>query len=863
MRMERGEIDAVIARAAPPPERADERVFEPVATAADALARRRERLTAAFGSRAALDAHAEALGLTPDAWLDRFRDVRLAGPDPDWARAFQALLERLSDGPQPFDEVRRRARAEVEAAWPEGLPRGPDALDGPLDRLTRRLRDATGPSFFVEKRLGARPPWAVRFRRSPALAWALGRLAADWHADVVRTLRRAAADRALLTRRVFGGADPGALTAVEAGLGDPHAGGQSVAILRFERGAVVYKPKDLRIAAAVGDLARELGGGLAPPDPIARDGYAWEPVHAPRPVADAGEADAFFGALGGWLALLQTLGGNDFWLDNLIADGPTPRFIDFETAVQPPPDWPDGIRPLDAAASAAVRAGPLGVRILPSLIRVADGEDAADIGCLARPGPRRTPRTAAEGGGPVSWRADDFAPHYADGTPADAADHFDAFEAGYLRAARALAEPPRQARVVDRLRQAADARVRIIRVDTWTGYRAIRQSHLPRHLSDGVWREIALHAVFAGSGEVVGPLREAAVRDLRRGDIPLFRTRLGSRDLRGVEDERHADFFDRDALDGVRSALGTLAGLADEERIAWLRSGFGCRQDNPARRRPSRARVPPARPGDLLEWADEIASAVTRRTVRDERGAPTWFGLVHDVFCGVRFLGPLDFDVLSGRAGLALALRELAAGLERPDLAALARETLAGAGRDWIDYAERCLRGGAGHVVGAGGLVAALAGDPALRPLAREVFDCASSHDVCLRSGADFVSGLAGWRAAAAALGEPAPSRHGPDLRYAPSSHARLARWLDPQRAAPLCPDRLAAARRRRDRDRHGSWFAAAWLDDRHNLSGIDGLPALAVRFLHLARGAPARRPAGSLPQNGDRHRRLMRVPTD
>ena len=145
--MERGEIDAVIARAAPPPERADARVFAPVSTAADVLARRRERLVEAFGSRAALDAHAEALGLTPDAWLDRFGDVRLAGPDPDWARAFRALLERLSDGPRPFDDVRRWARDVVEAAWPDGLPRGPAALDGPLDWLTRRLRAPLEPAL--------------------------------------------------------------------------------------------------------------------------------------------------------------------------------------------------------------------------------------------------------------------------------------------------------------------------------------------------------------------------------------------------------------------------------------------------------------------------------------------------------------------------------------------------------------------------------------------------------------------------------------------------------------------------------------------------------------------------------------------
>lgn len=672
--MERGEVDAVIARAAPPPERADARVFEPVETAADALARRRERLVEAFGSRAALDAHAESIGLTPDAWLDRFRDVRLAGPDPDWARAFRAILERLTDSPRPFDEVRRWARADVEAAWPDGLPHGPEALDGPLDWLTGRLRDALRPTFFVEKRLGASSSWAARLRRAPALAFALGRIAADWRADLVRTLRRAAADRALLTRRVFGDRDPGKLTAVQAGLGDPHAGGQSVAILRFERGAAVYKPKDLRVATAVGDLARDLGGGLAPPEPITRDGYAWEPVRAPRPIAAAGEADAFFGALGGWLALLEALSGNDFWLDNLIADGATPRFIDFETAVQPPLDWPDGLRPLAPEPSAAVRANPLGARILPSPIPTRDGEDPTDIGCLARPGLRPTPLADPEGGGGLlSWRADGFAARYADGTPADAADHFDAFEAGYLRAARALAEPERQARVAGRLRRVADAPVRIIRIDTFTCYRVIRESCLPRHLSDGVWREAVLHAALADRSDVTGALREAAVRDMRRFDVPLFQARLGARDLCGVEGERRPAFYDQDAIDGVRATLRTLAGRPDEERLAWLRTGFGFREGNPPRRRPTRARLPPAGPDDLRAWAGEIASAVVRLAVRDERGAPTWIGVLHDVFAGTRTVGPLDFDVLSGRAGLALALRELAAGLERPELAALAQ----------------------------------------------------------------------------------------------------------------------------------------------------------------------------------------------
>ena len=76
-------LDGIIARAAPPPERTDPAVFEPVATDEAAFARRLDGLAKAFGSENAVSAHAEALGTTREGWLRRFEDVRLVGPDPD------------------------------------------------------------------------------------------------------------------------------------------------------------------------------------------------------------------------------------------------------------------------------------------------------------------------------------------------------------------------------------------------------------------------------------------------------------------------------------------------------------------------------------------------------------------------------------------------------------------------------------------------------------------------------------------------------------------------------------------------------------------------------------------------------------
>lgn len=829
-------VETIIARAAPPPERAGG-AFEPAGGDDRSFALRRARLTEAFGSPERLAAHAESLGLSTAAWLERFRDVRLTGGLPDWARAFRALMERLADRPGSLAGASRWGRKEAGAAWPRDLPHGPDVLAGPVEFLLGRLGVALQPTLEIERRLNARTGWEARFRRSPALAYVFGRIAADWSADLARMARRAAVDRRLFARAFFGGEESGSLLRIEPGLGDPHAAGRSVAILHFERGAVVYKPKDLRVVPAVRDIARAMGDPrLAVPATLIRDGYAWEPVYGESTLSGAGDADAFFRALGGWLALLQALGGTDFWFDNLIADGPVPRFIDFETAIQPVERLQRGARPLSGAAGTLDRMPPGGVGILPMLMPLRDGEDATDIGCMTRPGTHRTPLADMAGGGLIEWRDERFAPRYTHGAAADAADHFEAFEDGYLRAVRALAGARMQERILTALGAVRDAPVRSIRLDTWTCYRMINRSLLPRHLGDSAWREIALHDAGPRLRKVIGAIREGTVRDLRRMDVPLFWTRLDSRSLFGVEGECLREYFDEDALTGAGRRLRELAGLREEEHRAWLRTGLGLRAGNRPWRPATVRRLAPARAGELLAWADEIASTIARHAITDDQRRPTWVGVYHDVFTGVRGLAPLGFDMLSGRGGVARALLELAGGLDRPDLADLARETLTGAARDYLELSDMFLKFGAGYAVGAGGLVATLARAPGLRPKAAELFRFAASKEIWMRSGGDFAGGLAGWREAASALGEPAPQRHGPGRSYSPSGRARLAGWREPGHMAPLCADRRAAARLRRDRDRHGSWFAASWVDDRHNLSGLDGLPALAVRFLHLAR---------------------------
>ncbi len=834
------DLDSVIARAAPPPERDGDGPFTPLRTDADSLARREAALLEAFGSPEALTAHAEGLGLSPEAYAARFGDVRLTGPDPDWACAFREIFDRLtdSDTKTPFTGVYRWAVDSIRAAWPDGLPYRPSALKGPIDYLTSRFRSALGHTFHYEARIGAtRTTWAGRFTRSPALAYALGRVMVDWRSDLVRMLGHAAADRNLLSRHFFDGADPGPLVGIESGLGDPHAGGRSVAILRFTHGSVVFKPKDLRIAAAARDIVGMLGSvALAPPSTLVRNGYAWEREYKSQPISDTDGADRFHRALGGWLALLQVLNASDFWFDNLIADGAIPRFVDFETALQPPTPWPSHMRPLadSEATDFNMRIG--GVGILPMLMPIREGSEPTDLGCVCRPGEHHAPLAGETSDGLLVWREDRYAPRHESGAFADVSSHFEAFEDGYLCVAREIiGSASLRDRILRTLEDISDAQLRIIIIDTWTCYRIIQASLVSVHLANGAWREIALHRLLPRHAEWSSPLREAAVRDLRRLDIPLFLTSPASRDLRGVEGESQQDMFERDALSTLRTAFPAMAATSDRERVAWLRSAFSLRSANPPRRTPGASAPASASTGDLLAWAGEIGTGIRDLAVPDNHGSPTWIGLLHEVHFGLRFVGPLGIDILSGRAGLARALLELGRRLDRTDLADLAREALAGAARDYVEFHHSTRLLGVGYVVGAGGLLDVLAHEPSLRREAEQVYRTASQREAWMQSGTDFVAGLAGWRKAVKALGMTPSDRHGPQRSYAPSARPRLARWLDPGNEAPICADRQAAARMRRHRDREGSWFVERWAHNRHDLSGVDGVPALAIAFARLA----------------------------
>jgi len=167
----------------------------------------------------------------------------------------------------------------------------------------------------------------------PPMRPRLQRMLDQQRGAIEELLARLVADRERLAS-LFGEV-PGRLLGLTLGQGDSHAGGHTVARLVFEGGTVMYKPRPLRIDAALDTFLASVFGDDATrirvPAVLDCGEYGWAAFAKHRYCADDSELHTFYRGLGHWLAVLRLLGGTDIHLENLIAVGPVPVVVDIES----------------------------------------------------------------------------------------------------------------------------------------------------------------------------------------------------------------------------------------------------------------------------------------------------------------------------------------------------------------------------------------------------------------------------------------------------------------------------------------------------------------------------------------------------
>ncbi|MGG7612857.1 type 2 lanthipeptide synthetase LanM family protein, partial [Streptomyces sp. ZG43] len=227
------------------------------------------------------------------------------------------------------------------------------------------------------RRVGERQGLAALLTAHPVLARLLGRVSLDAADAFAELLHRFAADQAALAEAGLPcGADGRLLVDVQAGAGDSHGGGRTVALLRFADGArLVYKPRPVTAHRHFNDLADWLGRLPGTPrlrtlTVLDRGTHGWVEFVEVLPCRTKPQVREFYRRQGALLALLHALDGTDLHHENLIAHGEHPLLVDVETLFHPALPIADS----DDPASRALHDSVHRVGLLPQFLL---GDDSA------------------------------------------------------------------------------------------------------------------------------------------------------------------------------------------------------------------------------------------------------------------------------------------------------------------------------------------------------------------------------------------------------------------------------------------------------------------------------------------------------
>jgi lantibiotic modifying enzyme len=134
--------------------------------------------------------------------------------------------------------------------------------------------------------------------------------------------------------RVFFDRNPlGQIINLRSGLSDPHKNGRTVALLQFEAGSVIYKPRSGEGEREWHSLAQWMNNHSFRPKVkagrvLCRADYSWMEYIGPTPCPDASGARRFFQRIGGMIAASYLLRAVDCHRQNVVAAGEYPVLVD-------------------------------------------------------------------------------------------------------------------------------------------------------------------------------------------------------------------------------------------------------------------------------------------------------------------------------------------------------------------------------------------------------------------------------------------------------------------------------------------------------------------------------------------------------
>lgn len=757
--------------------------------------------------------HADLVAIIRAAPADAARDTAALPFEEVWLplveRARRLLVARLATSRVAAGAVRFTVAEAAHAALERDLlvrltEIGGEALLAAFDR--RRPREVMLRARFLDAAAVGRRHYdrfvadlrgdglLAFFEAHPVAARFVATLVDDWVEATAELYDRLVADADALAATFGETVAAHRVTAIRAGLSDPHRGGRRVAILEFGEGrALVLKPKPLAAEAAFFGILAWVGARLPSHAPrvlacLDRGDHGWVEYVAARPCRDATEEMRFYENAGVLLAVLHLLGVNDCHRENLIAAGVDPVFVDGETVMHPEPA--PGDASFEWTRRAAFERSVVRTGLLPRWIVDTESRIVADITALG--GGAEGQATLLERGwfglgGDAIRRGEIPLEFSRDSRPAPSAAlsataRGDAMARGFELCHRMLADHRADLLAADGPLAAFErVEVRFIYRRTAVYAALLERTLTPAGLADGLTASLLADGVARAHLDDLEPpalwptvAHERAA--LERRDVPVFLLPAGGRDLPLDGGERIEGFFPHSEADLVRERIAELGPADRALQAAIVRGAFAARASGAIDPETLAGADDDADPDEtpldrdaLLDEARRIAERIDGLAHVDRDGARHWLGLREIEGSGRQQLAPLDDALHAGSVGIGVFLAALARVTGDTATADAALAAVARVRRRLADPTEAAtlVAGGAiGGGLGFGSILyglARIADHVDDHRLAREVAAAAALIDddrIAEDDGLDVMSGSAG-----AVLGLLAAERHGGDGR--------------------------------------------------------------------------------------------------
>ncbi|MGA3091033.1 MAG: type 2 lanthipeptide synthetase LanM family protein [Terriglobales bacterium] len=597
-----------------------------------------------------------------------------------------------------------------------------------IARLRGRLRGESPEarfSYFAQQM--ARPRRALRFLLEyPVLARLLVQCVHQWVSASTEFFERLCCDWQSILTTFCSGNNPGALTAVDTGVGDCHESGRSVAILTFSSGfRLVYKPRPLAVDVHFQYLLlwlneRGLDPTLRQLRILSRSNYGWTEFVAQQECHSREEVTRFYTRQGSYLAILYVLGARDFHYENLIAEGEHPVLLDLEGVLHARLREVTGTGADDLARSTLLYSV-LGVGMLPWRIGSSRESDGIDLSGIGGKGGQRMPFTLPTWSNSGTDEMQLQRQHLVDpgsqnrpsleGVEVDVATYSDSIVSGFSNTYRLMSEL-RSALVSPDgpLACFAGDEVRVIFRPTKSYAMLLYESYHPDALCNAAERDFMFDRLWVKALE--NPQLAAIIpyekRDLWNGDVPKFTSKPGSRDLSAASRQRIPSFLDEPS---IQSAMRRVEQLSEDDlaRQLWvIRASLSTLAAGPqltsTRVQARDEDVTSVSQQELVDVALAVGDRLHSLAIRGSDDA-SWIGVRAEDHRSCS-LTPLALDLYEGLPGVILFLAFLGGLTKQERYTELARAGLRSLRRQLPTNRDRMASIGA--FTGRGGLVYAL-----------------------------------------------------------------------------------------------------------------------------------------------------------